>query len=45
LCYSSELALTTPEAMLGAADQALYQAKGQGRDRVVDADCQAVAAV
>jgi len=44
LCYSSELALTTPEAMLGAADQALYQAKGQGRDRVVDADCQAATA-
>ena len=43
LCHSSELAGTTPQAMLSAADQALYQAKGQGRNRVMLAPRQPVA--
>jgi PleD family two-component response regulator len=43
LCHSSELGATTPEAMLGAADNALYQAKARGRDQVVDAQVLAVA--
>jgi diguanylate cyclase (GGDEF)-like protein len=44
LCHSYELDSTSPEAMLHAADDAMYQAKQRGRNRVMLANNHAAAA-